>query len=298
MKYAFIERHRRVWPIAVQCRVLGASVAGYHEHLVRRASACRRRHLSDDALLVHIKAVHTETRGSYGWPRIWRELLSRGLRVGKHRVQKLMQLHAIRAKGKRRFKLTTDSRHNLPIAPNLLDRQFHVAEPDRVWAGDITCIATDEGWLFLAVVIDLFSRQVVGWSLREDMARDIVVDAVRMACLERHPSKDSGLIFHSDRGSQYASEDFRNVLAEYDITASMSRRGNCWDNACSETLFGSLKVERLYGQRFVTRRQAKDETIAWLLWYNQTRLHSTLAYVSPVRFEQDWLAAQAKQANS
>ena len=298
MKYAFIERHRRVWPIAVQCRVLQASVAGYHEHLVRRASACQRRHLSDDALLVHIRAVYAQSRGSYGWPRIWRELLSRGIRVGKDRVQKLMQLHGIRAKGKRRFKVTTDSRHDLPIAPNLLDRQFTVAEPDKVWAGDITYIATDEGWLFLAVVIDLFNRQVVGWSLREDMARDIVVDAVRMACLERHPKNDSGLIFHSDRGSQYASEDFRNVLAEYAITASMSRRGNCWDNACSETLFGSLKVERLYGQRFVTRRQAKDETIAWLLWYNQTRLHSTLAYVSPMRFEQDWLAAQTKQANS
>jgi putative transposase len=166
-----------------------------------------------------------------------------------------------------------------------------VAEPDRVWAGDITYIHTDEGWLFLAVVIDLFSRQVVGWSLREDMTRDIVIDALRMAWFKRHPSKHAGLIFHSDRGSQYASQDFRDVLIEYGITASMSRRGNCWDNACSETLFGSLKVERLHGQRFVTRRQAKDEVIAWLLWYNQTRLHSTLAYVSPMRFEQDWLAA-------
>jgi len=139
---------------------------------------------------------------------------------------------------------------------------------------------------------------VVGWSLREDMTRDIVVDALRMAWFKRHPSKHAGLIFHSDRGSQYASQDFRDVLIEYGITASMSRRGNCWDNACSETLFGSLKVERLHGQRFVTRRQAKDEAIAWLLWYNQTRLHSTLAYVSPVRYEQDWLAAQAKQVNS
>ena len=128
-----------------QCRVLGASVAGYHEHLVRRASARQRRHLSDDALLVHIRAVYAQSRGSHGWPRIWRELLARGLRVGKDRVQKLMQLHGIRAKGKRRFKATTDSRHDLPIAPNLLDRQFTVAEPDRVWAGDITCIATDEG---------------------------------------------------------------------------------------------------------------------------------------------------------
>ena len=231
-------------------------------------------------------------------PRIWKELLARGIRVGKQRVQKLMQLHGIRAKGKRRFKVTTDSKHDLPIAPNLLDRQFSVAEPDKVWTGDITYIHTDEGWLFLAVVIDLFSRQVVGWSLREEITRDIVIDALRMAWFKRHPIKDAGLIFHSDRGSQYASGDFTDVLKEYGITPSMSRRGNCWDNACSETLFGSLKVERLHGQRFKTRGHARDETIAWLLWYNCTRLHSTLAYVSPMKFEQDWLANQPRQANS
>jgi putative transposase len=144
-----------------------------------------------------------------------------------------------------------------------------------------------------AVVIDLFSRQVVGWSLREDMSSSIVIDALRMAWFKRHPGKQAGLMFHSDRGSQYASHAFRDVLKEYGILSSMSRRGNCWDNACSETLFGSLKVERLRGQRFVTRRQAKDETIAWLLWYNKARLHSTLAYVSPMQFESEWLARQA-----
>lgn len=244
------------------------------------------------------KAIHAETRGGYGWPRTWKELLAGGIRVGKERVRKLMQLHGIRAKGKRRFKVTTHSNHSLPVAPNLLDRQFDAAEPDRVWVGDITYIWTDEGWLFLAVVIDLFSRQVVGWSLRKDMTRDIVIDALRMAWFKRHPGKHAGLIFHSDRGSQYASEDFRGVLAEYGITASMSRRGNCWDNACSETLFGSLKVERLHGQRFATRRQAKDQVIDWVLWYNQSRLHSTLAHVSPMRFEKNWHAAQARQANS
>ena len=298
MKYAFIQRHRRIWPISVQCRVLQVSVAGFHEHFVRRASAAQRRHLSDDALLVHIRAIHVESRAAYGWPRIWKELLARGIPVGKDRVQKLMQLHGVRAKGKRRFKVTTDSRHDLPISPNLLDRQFSVAEPDRVWAGDITYIATDEGWLFLAVVIDLFSRQVVGWSLREDMTREIAVDALRMAWFKRHTHKDAGLIFHSDRGSQYASHDFRKVLKDYGITSSMSRRGDCWDNACSETLFGSLKVERLQGQRFMTRRHAKDETLAWLRWYNKSRLHSTLAYVSPMHFEQNWFAAHGMQANS
>lgn len=298
MKYAFIQRHRRVWPISVQCRVLGVSVSGYHEHFVRRANIAQRRHLSDDALLVHIKAIHAQTQGSYGWPRIWKELLARGVHVGKERVQKRMQLHGIRAKAKRRFKVTTDSNHHLPISPNLLNREFNVAKPDTVWAGDLTYIATDEGWLFLAVVIDLFSRQVVGWALRQDMTRDIVIDALRMAWFKRRPGKQAGLLFHSDQGSQYASHDFREVLKEYGITSSMSRRGNCWDNACSETLFGSLKVERLHGQRFETRRQAMDETIDWLLWYNSTRLHSTLNYVSPMQFEKNWLAALPKQANS
>ena len=212
--------------------------------------------------------------------------------VGKQRVQKLMQLHGTRAKGKRRFKVTTDSNHKLPISPNLLNREFSVAEPDKAWVGDITYIATDEGWLFLAVVIDLFSRQVVGWSLRDDMTSNIVIDALRTAWFKRHPGKQAGVLLNSDRGSQYASGAFRGVLQEYGITSSMSRRGNCWDNACSETLFGSLKVERLHGQRFVTRRQAKDETIAWLLWYNKDRLHWMLAYVSPMQFESEWLARQ------
>jgi transposase InsO family protein len=158
-----------------------------------------------------------------------KELLARGIRAGKERVRKLMQLHGIRVKGKRRFRVTTDSNRDLPIAPNLLERQFTVTEPDKVWVGDITYIHTSEGWLFLAVVIDLYSRQVMGWSLREDMTRDIAIDALRMAWFKRHPSKVSGLMFHSNRGSQYASQDFRGVLKDYGITASMSRRGDCWE---------------------------------------------------------------------
>jgi transposase InsO family protein len=289
VKYAFIQRHRRIWPIRVQCRVLIVSVSGYHQHQRRRRDIAQRRHLSDEALLVHIRAVYAENRGAYGWPRIWRQLRAQGIRVGKQRVQRLMQAHGIRARGKRRFRIaTTDSRHGLPIAPNVLDRNFTVAAPNQVWVGDITYIATDAGWLFLAVVIDLFSRQVVGWSLREDMTSTIVIDALRMAWLKRSPGTKAGLIFHSDRGSQYASYEFNKLLKECGITPSMSRKGNCWDNACSETLFGSLKVERLHGQRFETIRQAKDEAIAWLLWYNRTRLHSTLNYISPVEFEQNW----------
>ena len=288
MKYALIRRNRRLWPIRVQCQVLGVSVAGYHEHMARRLTIALRRHLSDEALLVHIRAVFAAHRGAYGWPRVWRQLRAEGVRVGKLRVQQLMQQHGIRARGKRRFRVTTDSRHGLPIAPNLLNRNFTVPAPNRVWAGDMTYIQTEEGWLFLAVVLDLFSRRIVGWSLREDMRSELAVDALRMAWLQRSPDRKTELIFHSDRGSQYASYDFNQVLNECAIQPSMSRKGDCWDNACSETLFASLKVERLHGQRFQTIRQAKDETLDWLLWYNRTRLHSTLKYVSPMQFEQQW----------
>jgi putative transposase len=297
VKYAFIQRHKRVWPIRVQCRVLGVSVSGYHQHLARRREIAQRRHLSDEALLVHISAAYAENRGAYGWPRIWRQLRAQGIHVGKQRVQRLMQKHGIQARGKRRFRVaTTDSRHDLPIAPNVLNRNFTVASPNQAWVGDFTYIATEEGWLFLAVVIDLFSRRVVGWSMRPDMQRDLVIDALEMAWYQRRPGEKAGLIFHSDRGSQYASEDFSKLLKRCGITPSMSRKGDCWDNACSETLFGSLKVERLHGQRFETIRQAKDETIAWLLWYNQTRMHSTLNYVSPIQFEQDWPGAKTEIA--
>ena len=226
-----------MWPISVQCRVLEVSISGYHEHFVRRASSAQRRHLSDDALLVHIKAIHAETRAAYGWPRTWKTLLGRGIRVGKERVQKLMKLHGIRAKGKRRFKVTTDSNHDLPISPNVLNREFTVAAPDKVWVGDITYIATDEGWLFLAVVIDLFSRQVVGWSLQPHMQAGLVKDALAMAWWRRRPPP--GVIFHSDRGSQYCSHEFQDALKDWGMRSSMSRKGNCYDNAAMESFWSS-----------------------------------------------------------
>jgi transposase InsO family protein len=296
VKYAFIERHRRVWPICVQCRVLRVSVSGFHQHLARRRKISHRRYLTEAALLAHISAVYAEHRGAYGWPRIWRELVKRGIRVGKQRVQRQMQQHGIRARGKRRFRVvTTDSRHDLPIAPNLLNRNFTPAEPNQAWSGDITYIATEEGWLFLAVVIDLFSRKAVGWSMRPDMHRSLVIDALEMGLFQRRPRRGE-LIFHSDRGSQYASDDFRGLLEKHSILASMSRKGNCWDNAVTETLFGSLKVERLHGERFATIRQAKDAVLAWLLWYNRQRMHSTLNYLSPVEFESRWEDAQSPAA--
>lgn len=294
MKYAFIECNKVHWPVSLQCEVLGVSPSGYHAHFGRRATPGQRKHVSNDALLVHIKAVHAETKGEYGWPRIWKELIARGIRVGKERVRKLMSLHGIKARAKRKYKATTDSNHTLPVAPNLLDRQFSVAVPDRVWSSDITYIATDEGWLYLVAIIDLFSRQVVGWSMQPHMKTEMVTDALRMAWFRRHP--DAGLIFHSDRGSQYCSHEFQAVLKGYGMQSSMSRRGNCWDNAPTESLWGSLKVARLHGVRFETRRQAMDEVIDWLTFYNHRRLHSTLGYVSPMQFERKWLADQLRQA--
>ena len=250
--------------------------------------------VSDMALLTHIKAIHAETRGAYGWPRIWRELRQRNVRVGKERVRKMMRDNAIRARSKRKYKATTDSNHGLPVSDNLLNRNFQPERPDLVWTGDITYIATQEGWLYLAVVIDLFSRQVVGWAMGERMTRHLVIDALTMAWFRRQPAK--GLIFHSDQGSQYASTDFQATLRRYGIRGSMSRKGNCWDNAVTETLFGSLKVERLHGMHFETRRQAKDEVVDWLTFYSRKRMHSTLGYTSPMAFEENWRRQQKAQA--
>lgn len=301
MRYAFIERHRNVWPISAQCRVLDVSVSGFGQYRTRQLQAARtgtapakaaQNRLSDMALLVHIRALFLEMKGAYGWPRIWRELAVRGVRAGKERVRKLMQANGLRARGKKKFKVTTDSGHGLPVSPNLLERRFDVGDPNRVWSSDITYVWTDEGWLYLAVVIDLFSRQVVGFSTGEQMTRSLVIDALRMAWFRRRPA--SGLIFHSDRGSQYASADFQRHLAAFGMKGSMSRKGDCWDNAVTETLFGSLKVERLHDMRLSTRRQAKDEIMDWLTFYNGKRLHSTLGYMSPTAFEKKRLAEERK----
>lgn len=298
MRYAFITRHRGVWPIVVQCRALKVSASGYHQHRSRQAADIGpnqpHKRLSDKALLVHIKATFKEMKGAYGWPRIWRELADRQVKAGKERVRRLMREGGLQARGKRKFKATTNSAHDLPIAPNLLQRNFTAQAPNQVWTGDITYIWTEEGWLYLAVVIDLFNRQVVGFSMNKRMTRALVIDALRMAWFRRRPA--AGLIFHSDRGSQYASKDFTKQLATFEMKASMSRKGDCWDNAVTETLFGSLKVERLHGMRFDTRRAAQDEVIDWLGFYNHRRMHSTLGYVSPMTFEKNWLASRQRAA--
>jgi transposase InsO family protein len=231
---------------------------------------------------------------------MWKELVARGHRVGKERVRRLMQLHGIRARCKRKFVVTTDSKHHLPIAPDLVQRNFTPTAPNQIWTGDITYIATDEGWLYLAAVIDLFSRQVVGWSMQPHMQSSLVTDALKMAWFRRQPAH--GLIFHSDRGSQYCGHEFQGTLTGYKMKSSMSRKGNCWadlgfcHNAPTESLWGRLKVGRLYGQKFATRRQAMDEVIDWLTFYNHRRLHSTLGYVSPMQFEKRWDAAQLLKA--
>jgi transposase InsO family protein len=297
VKYAWIGRHQKHWPITLQCDVLNVSTSGYFEHQRRKDSSRPVKlgnRLSDEALLAHIKAAHAASKGEYGWPRIWKELLANGVRVGKERIQRLMKLHGIKARGKRKYVVTTDSKHNLPIAPNLLNRNFQPAQPNAVWTSDITYIQTDEGWLYLAAVIDLYSRQVVGWSMQPHMQTSLVTDALRMAWFRRRP--EAGLIFHSDRGSQYCSHSFQQTLNEYGMQSSMSRKGNCWDNAPTESLWGSLKVGRLHGMRFETRRQAMDEVIDWLTFYNHRRLHSTLGYISPMQFEKTWFAAQLKDA--
>lgn len=295
MKYAWIAKHRACWPVTLTCEVLGVSASGYFEHWRRkdadkpsRPGANKR--ISNEALLVHIRAIHAEVKGEYGWPKMWKELLARGIRVGKLRVQKLMQQNNIKAKGKRKFVVTTDSKHDLPIAPNLLERNFTAQKPNQVWTTDITYIATDEGWLYLVVMLDLYSRQVVGWSLQEHMQASLVIDALRMAYFRRRPAP--GLIVHSDRGSQYCGHDFQNALKGYKMLSSMSRKGDCWDNAPTESLWGHLKVARLHGRRFATRRAAMDEVMDWLGFYNSTRLHQTLGYVSPMVFEQRWFAVQ------
>ena len=294
MKYAFVHSNRQ-WPISLKCELLGVSPSGYHAYSQRlRLNRPTRHSMSNDALLSNIKVIHQEVKNEYGWPRMHKELLLRGVRVGKERVRKLMQQHDIRARHKRKWIATTDSKHGLPIAPNLLQRDFSPNQPNQVWTTDITYIHTKEGWQYLAVFLDLFSRQIVGWSMQAHMKAEMVTDALRMAYFKRRP--DPGLIIHSDRGSQYCSLMFQDTLKAYGMRSSMSRKGDCWDNAPTESLWSSLKVARIHGKIFSTGREAKDEVIDWINFYNASRLHSTLGFTSPMKFEKEWLASQLKQA--
>ncbi len=287
---------RKLYPVSVSCGVLEVSASGYFNWLRRRESGHggpARRH-SDEALLAYMRAIHAEVKGEYGWPRMHKELLARGIRVGKDRVRKLMQQHGIRAKTKRKFVVTTDSRHSLPVAPDLVQRRFNPEAPNQLWSGDITYIQTDEGWLYLAAVIDLFNRQVVGWSLQPHMQASLVKDALAMAWWRRRPPP--GLIFHSDRGSQYCSHEFQDALKGWGMRSSMSRKGNCWDNAPTESFWGRLKTAGVHGCKFATREQARQAVMALMAFYNHRRLHSSLGYLSPMQYEQRWHEAQRKKA--
>ena len=259
MRYAFIKRHRTVWPVAAQFRALNVSASGYHQYRARqtrdKASAQPGRRLCDVALLAHIRAVFKETKGSYGWPRIWRELRARGR--PRREGARAQADEGPWASGAWQAQVQGDDEQlsSSSSLADLLERGFCVESPNRVWTGDITYLWTEKGWLYLAVVIHPFSRQVVGFAMSERITRALLIDALRMAWFRRRPAV--GLIFHSDRGSQYARGDFQKQLSIFDMRGSMSRKGDCWDNAVTQTLFGAMKVERLHGMRFVTRRSGK-----------------------------------------
>lgn len=291
MKYAWIDAQRKEYGLDEMCSVLDVSISGYRSW--KRGGKLNRQRLTDNQMLALIRAIHAEFKGIYGSPRMVRELRSRDFPASKDRVERLMRENGIQARHKRRYKVTTDSKHNMPVAANLLNRNFMPDAPNQVWTSDITYLWTHEGWLYLAIVLDLFNREVVGWSLKPRMTADIVTDALTMAWFRRKPS--AGLMHHSDRGSQYASHAFQAKLKEFGMICSMSRKGNCWDNAPTESWFNSFKNERVHGLRYETREEMKAMTFEYIeVLYNRKRQHSTLGYKSPVQFLDAWLIAQRK----
>jgi transposase InsO family protein len=263
------------------CQVLKVSRAGYYAWSKRPAS----QHLQEDQRLgLEVAAIYRQSRGRYGSPRVHAELRERGRRTGRKRVARLMQTAGLRAREHRRFRCTTDSRHGMTIRQNLLDRRFTMPTLNRGWVTDITYVWTLEGWLYLAVILDLFSRRVVGWSLSERLERSVALDALKMALQDRQPPQ--GLLHHSDRGSQYASHEYQQLLAVHGIQSSMSRKGNCWDNAVAESFFATLKVELVHRSRWSSRTQARNELFEYIeLFYNRQRRHSALGYLCPNEFE-------------
>lgn len=287
MKYEFIHRHRCSFAVEKMCRVLEVSRGGYYGWLCRGPS---RRQRENDRLLEHIRQSYKRGRGKYGSPRITDDLRGRDIMCGRHRVARLMRKNGITAKKRRKHKVTTNSKHKLPLAENLLGRDFKALAPDRVWVSDITYVWTLEGWLYLAVVLDLFSRQVVGWAMSERLGTELAVGALRQALARRRPPE--GLVFHSDRGVQYASRALRDVLKGAGIRQSMSRKGDCWDNAVAESFFATLKTELVYEQRYLTRAGARRSIFEYIeVFYNRQRLHSALGNLSPADFESAVMAA-------
>lgn len=269
------------------CRLLEVSTSGYYAWRTRPES---RRMRENRCLLVKIKAIFSESDETYGSPRVYRDLRALGQSCSENRVARIMRVHGLRAKQARRFRVTTDSEHEYPLAENLLERQFEVTVPNARWAADITYVWTREGWLYLAMVMDLFSRRIVGWSMQASLARQLVIDAMQMALGQRRPP--GGLLHHSDRGCQYASGEYRQLLTNAGCMCSMSRRGNCWDNAPVESFFSTLKRERVHHRQYRTREEARQDLFHYIeCWYNRKRRHSSLGYLSPAAYEEA-MAAQ------
>lgn len=263
------------------CRVMNVSASGYYAWRSRPES---QRSRENRRLTTLVRAIHAESRQTYGSPRVHAELRARGEHCSQGRIERLMRQSSIQAKQTKRFKATTDSRHNLPVAENVLDRDFKAADANQKWAADITYVWTREGWLYLAVVLDLCSRRVVGWAMQTTLARGVVVDALRMALQQRQLAGE--LLHHSDRGSQYASVDYQTLLSAHGIQCSMSRKGDCYDNAVVESFFGTLKTELIHHRDYQTREEAKADIFEYLeVWYNRKRRHSSLGYLSPADYE-------------
>ena len=281
MKYAFIRKHSNVFGVRMMCRLLSTSPSAYYA-FAKHVPSQRQRERA--ALTAQIKMAFDAEKSRAGAPRIAAVLRAQGIAVGRKRVARIMRENSWRAKAARKFKATTNSDHRLPVAPNLLAQNFDAERPDQKYVSDITYIGADEGWLYLAVVMDLYSRMIVGWSMSERMTSTLVCDALRMAMWKRkHPA---GVIVHSDRGSQYCSHEYQNLLRENVLVCSMSKRGDCYDNAAMESWNHSLKVEAVHGERFATRADARAHVFEYIeVYYNRQRRHSKLGYLSPMAFE-------------
>ena len=281
MRYQFIQDHQDEFPVQRMCRVLGVSVSGYYAWRTRPVSP---RVQANQKLLAEIRVIHNRSRKTYGSPRVHAELRDCNFLVGKNRVARLMRAENLRGQRKRKQPRTTNSQHRYPVAPNHLNRDFHATRPNEKWLADITCIPTAEGWLYLAVVLDLFSRKIIGWAFSASLESNLVEQAFHMAVYNR--STLTGLLHHSDRGSQYAGDAYQRLLIDQQIQVSMSRTGNCYDNAPMERFFSSLKCEHVHFQNYQTRQEAQTDIFAYIVgFYNRQRRHSSLGYISPDEFE-------------
>lgn len=282
MKFAFVAKHRTIWPVSWLCKALDVSSSGFHDWLNR---APAKRTLENETVLGLIRRSFLESDRTYGARRVWKDVLAEGVSCGLHRIERLMHQNALKARPRRR-KQPSDAglRDVHAVAPNILDRQFHAVAPNRKWIADFTYVWTVEGWLYVAVVIDLFSRRVVGWSMSATMTAQLVTDALLMAIWRR--GKPDALLHHSDQGSQYTSEQFRQLMADNGVTCSMSRSGNVWDNAAMESFFSTLKTERTARKVYRSRNQARADIFDFIeRFYNAKRRHSTIGYLSPIEFE-------------